>query len=180
MIVDNDEKVIIPKLREELKSGEISPEKSKVEIYKLKDKVSDLFKSIDDMKYLIKEQNKKNEDRAIQSTIENKELKEDIEALEQDYKVNLKETLNLKQKALDNGFEIRGLQKTMEKHSLKLNASNGQRRGAWARHSDVDIYPILKSDDRNFHYTKFQDNLKTIKLKGSKLMDIRDFGEQLT
>ena len=179
IIVDNDEKNIIPKLREELKSGETSPEKFKVEIYKLKDKVSNLFKSIDDMKDLIKEQNKKNEDRVIQSTIENKELREDIEALEQNYKINLKETLNIKQKAHDNVFEIRGLQKTMEKYSLKLNDSNGQRGGAWALHSDVDMYPILKSDDKNYRYTKFQDNLKTIKLKGSKLMDIRDFGEQL-
>ena len=133
-IVDNDEHVIIPKLKEELKSGDITPEEYKVEIYKLKDKVSDLFKSIDEMKDLIKDQNKKNEDRAIQSKIENRELKEDIEALEQDYKVNLKETLNLKQKTHDNGFDIRGLQKTMEKHSLKLNASNGQKGGAWALH----------------------------------------------
>jgi len=101
-IVDNDEKVIIPKLREELKSGEISPEKFKAEIYKLKDKVSELFKSIDDMKDLIKEQDKKNEDRSIKTSIENKELREDIEALEQDYEINLKETLKIKQTTYSN------------------------------------------------------------------------------
>ena len=80
----------------------------------------------------------------------------------------MKQILETKQKTNDNSFEIRGLQKTMEKHSLKLNASNGQKGGVWALHSDVDMYPILKSDDRNYHYTKFRDNLRPIKLEGPK------------
>ena len=181
-IINNDRTVTIPKLRDEFNNGDITADEFKIEIYKLKGRVAELFEVIDEIKDLIKHQDKKIEiqdkkieNQAIQSSIEIKEIKEDIEALEQDNKDHLKETLNIKQKAHDNNFDIRGLKKEMEKHSLKLNASNGWKGGAWALHSDTDLYPILKSDDRNYHYTKFQDNLKPVKLKGPKLTDIRDF-----
>ena len=173
--IGNATKTEIPKLEEELKNGEISVAYFKVEMYKINDKVKDLYNSMNDMKELIKKEAKKSEDRAIQHSIDDREMKDEIDAINKEYKFNVKQILETKQKTNDNSFEIRGLQKTMEKHSLKLNASNGQKGGVWALHSDVDMYPILKSDDRNYHYTKFRDNLRPIKLEGPKLMDIRDF-----
>ena len=44
--------------------------------------------------------------------------------MEQDNKNHLKETLNIKSKAHANEFEIRGIQREVEKHSLKQNTGN--------------------------------------------------------
>ena len=90
-------------------------------------------------------------------------------------KDNLKETLNIKQKAHGNNFGIRGLKKEMEKHSLKLNASNGKLGGACQLYSDKDLYPILKQDKFN-HWSKYNDNLKNMKLEGDTLMKLKYFG----
>ena len=56
----------------------------------------------------------------------------------------MKETLKMKSKAHANECDIRGIQREVEKHSLKLSVSNGKLGGAWQLHSDDEIYPILK------------------------------------
>ena len=111
-------------------------------------------------------------------------VKDNIDQIERENKSHLATTLVLKQKTHDNDVDLRGLKKVVEKYSLKLNITNGfgglKSGSAWSLHSDTDAYPILKSDDRNYHYTKFQDNIKTTKLKGSKLTNIRDFWRNIS
>ena len=48
--IGNATKTEIPKLEEELKNGEISVAYFKVEMYKINDKVKDLYNSMNDMK----------------------------------------------------------------------------------------------------------------------------------
>lgn len=55
-----------------------------------------------------------------------------------------------------------------------MNASNGKLGGACQLYSDKDLYPILKQDKFN-HWSKYNDNLKNMKLKGDTLMDSRKF-----
>ena len=64
--IGNATKTEIPKLEEELKNGKISVEYFKVGMYKINDKVKDLYKSMNDMQEIIKKEVKKSEDRAIQ------------------------------------------------------------------------------------------------------------------
>ena len=75
-------------MRDEYNNGDITADEFKIEIYKLKGRVADLFEAIDEIKDLIKHQDKKIEiqdkkieNQAIQSCIKTKEIKEDIEAL---------------------------------------------------------------------------------------------------
>ena len=49
-IVDNDEKVTIPKLKENWLSGEISTEEYNISINRLKNRVATLFDIIDNLK----------------------------------------------------------------------------------------------------------------------------------
>ena len=62
----------------------------------------------------------------------------------------------------------------LNKNSLKLNASNGKQGGAWKLHSDDENYPILKQDKMN-HWSKYNDNLKNVKLEGDTLMELQKF-----
>ena len=62
--------------------------------------------------------------------------------MEQYNKEHLKETLKIKSKAHTNDLDIRWIQREVETHSLKLNASNGKQGGAWQLHSDDEKYPI--------------------------------------
>ena len=49
---------------------------------------------------------------------------------------NILRNLKIKSKAHANELDIRGIQREVEKHSLKLNASNGKQGGVWQLHSD--------------------------------------------
>ena len=70
--IGNARKIEIPKLKEELKNGENSVEYFRVEMYKINDKVKDLYKSMNNMKELIKKEAKKSKERAIQHSINNR------------------------------------------------------------------------------------------------------------
>ena len=76
-----------------------------------------------------------------------------MEEIEQSNKENLKEILKIKSKAYANELDIRGIKKKAEKHSNKLNASNGKQGGAWQLHSDNEKYQILKQDKMK-HWSK--------------------------
>ena len=63
-----------------------------------------------------------------------------------------------------------GIQREVENHSLKLITGNGKLGRAWELHSDDEKYPILKQDKMN-HWSKYNDNIKNI-----KLVDLYKFG----
>ena len=59
-----------------------------------------------------------------------------MKEIDQHNKEHLKKTLKIKNKSHANELDIRGIQREVENHSLKLNASNGKQGGAWQLHSD--------------------------------------------
>ena len=97
-----------------------------------------------------------------------------IEEMEQDNKNHLKKTLNIMSKAHANEYDIRGIQREIVNHSLKLNAGNVKLGGAWQLHSDDEKYQILKQDKMN-HLSKYNDNFKNVKLEGDTLMEFQKF-----
>ena len=123
------------------------------------------------MRDSIKAQNKNIENQAINSSIAIENIEDNIEKTEQDNKNYLKEILIIKSKAHANEYGIRGIQREVDKHPLKLNAGNGKRDGACQLHSDDEKYPILKQYKMN-HWSKYNNNLKNIKLKNDTLMDL--------
>ena len=79
----------------------------------------------------IKAQDKKIENESINSSTAIKYVEDNMEEMEQYNKENQQETLKIKSKTHTNELDIRGIQREVEKHSLKLNASNGKQGGAW-------------------------------------------------
>ena len=82
------------------------------------------------MRDVIKVQDKKFENQSINSLIAIKHIEDNIEEMEQDNNIHLKETLIIKSKAHTNEHDIHGIQKEVEKRSLKLNTGNGKLDGA--------------------------------------------------
>ena len=123
------------------------------------------------MRDSIKARDKKIENQSINSSIAIKNIEDNIEEIEQDNNNYLKETLINKNKAHAQEYDNRGIQREVEKHSLKLNTGNGKLGGAWELHSDDEKYLILKQDKMN-HWSKYNDNIKNIKLEGNTLVDL--------
>ena len=90
-IVDNDEKVTIPKLKENVLKGEISAEEYNMKLNILKNRVATLFDAIDNLKEQIKKQNKKIKDEHIKSSMGFTEIKDNIDQIEREKKVILQQ-----------------------------------------------------------------------------------------
>ena len=168
----------IPKMKQDLQDGKITVDEYNTKLKNLKDRLGKIVEKMNEMRDDFKKQDKNIESQSIKSSIAIKELEDNVEQLEHDNKHYLKETLRIKTKAHDNEYEIYGLKNKVEKHSLKLNASNGTSGGVWQLHSDTEIYPILKQDKIN-HWSKYNDNLKNIKLEGDSLIELQKFWNAL-
>ena len=59
-----------------------------------------------------------------------------------------------------------------------MNVSNRKQGVAWKLYSDDETYPILKQDKMK-HWSKYNDNLKNVKLEGDTLMDLQKFWNTL-
>ena len=79
----------------------------------------------------IKAQDKKIENKSVNSSITIKYVEDNMEEMEQYNKDHLKETLKIKSKAHANECDIRRIQREVEKHSLKLKTSNGNVGRVW-------------------------------------------------
>ena len=67
------------------------------------------------MRDVIKVQDKKFENQSINSLIAIKHIEDNIEEMEQDNNIHLKETLIIKSKAHTNEYDIRRIQREVEK-----------------------------------------------------------------
>ena len=82
------------------------------------------------------------------------DINQDFEEMEKENKRLVKDTLQTRQTTNSNTYDIKNLQKTVETHSIKINAANSYGTGeAWLLRSDEDAYPILKKDKNN-HWSK--------------------------
>ena len=161
----------IPQMKQKLQDGKITAKEYNTELRNLKDRLHDIVNRMNIMRDNIKAQDKKIENESINSSTAIKYIEDNMEEMEQYNKDHLKETLKIKSKAHANEYDIRGIQREVEKYSLKLNASNGKLGGVWQLHSDDKIYPILKQDKMN-HWSKYNDNLKNVKLEDDTLMEL--------
>ena len=168
------EEITIPNLEKDYNNKKISFEKYDEEMDKLNKTITDLQETMNGIEGAIKNQNEYMQNMSIEVSLQNQENKETFENIEKDSLLNSKETLNARRIANDNQQDIRNIKRTMESHSLKLNATSTMRGGAWQLHSDEDQYPILKNEKYN-HWSKYNDNLKNIVLEGDNLMDLQKF-----
>ena len=143
----------IPKMKQALQDGKITIDEYNTELKNLKDILTEIVKKTNVMRDNVRKQDKKIENKSIISSIVVKDIEDNIDQLEHDNKSHLKATFKIKTKAHDNEYEIRGIKKEIEKHSLKLNTGNEKLGGAWQLHSDEEIYPILKQGKMN-HWSK--------------------------
>ena len=171
---DEQESITIPKLEKAYENRKVTREEYADEMRTMNKTIKDLVKRMHDIDAVIKDQNNKIENIAMETKIQNLQNEEKFEKIEEDSKVSTKETLNARRTANDNQFEIRNLKRTVENHALKLNATSTMKAGAWALHSDEDAYPILKNEKFN-HWSKYNDNVKNIVLEGDNLMDLQKF-----
>ena len=173
-IYEEQESITIPKLEKDYENKTVTREEYVIEMKTMNKTIKDLVKRVHDIDAVIKDQNNKIENIAMETKIQNLQNKETFERIEKDSKVSIKETLNARRTANDNQFEIRNLKKTVENHALKLNATSTMKAGAWQLHSDEDVYPILKNEKGN-HWSKYNDNVKNVILEGDNLMDLQKF-----
>ena len=131
-------------MKQKLQDGKITAKEYNTELINLKDRLHEIVNQMNIMWDNIKAQDKKIENESINSSTAIKFIEDNMEEMEQYNKDHLKETLKIKSKAHANECDIRVIQRDVEKHSLKLNTSNGKLGGAWQLHSDDEIYPILK------------------------------------
>ena len=168
----------LSKMKQKFQIGKITTDEYNTEINNRKDRLAEIVKKMNIMRDSIKAQDKNIENQSINSSISIKNIENDIEEMEQDNKIHLNETLIIKSKIDTNEYDIRGIQREVEKHSLKPNSSNRKLGGAWKSYSDDEKYPILKQDKMN-HWLKYNDNLKNVKLEGDTLMDLQKFWNTL-
>ena len=103
------------------------------------------------------------------------ECKSDYEQLEKDYKYVIKDALKTRQTTNNSEHDLKYLKKEVEQHAIKINAANSFGSGeAWLLRSDEEIYPIL-TKDKNNHWSKYNNNLKDIKLEGDSLQQLQKF-----
>ena len=87
--------------------------------------------------------------------------------------------MNAIRTANNNKFEINNLKKTIKSRALKLNATGSMKSSAWYLYLYEDQYPILKNENTQNCWSKYNDNLRNVVLEGDKLMDIQKFWDAM-
>ena len=168
-----------PILAQKYKNQEITAEEFKRAVDELR---STLVKMAEDMQSIAD----KVDDNARTQKNDLENLKIDVSGKIEDVNLNynemekenkrlLKNSLQARQTANSNKVDITDLKRKVESHGLKINAANSYGNGgSWLLKSDEDVYPILKKDKTN-HWSKYNANLKDIKLEGDSLQQLQKF-----
>ena len=93
--------------------------------------LKNIIENMGEIDAAIKSQDTNIENIAMKIAIQNQVNNETFEKIEKDSKLNIKETLNTKRTANNNQFEILNLNKKVETHALKLNATSVIKTDAW-------------------------------------------------
>ena len=172
---------IVREMEMKVDAGKMSCEEFRDRMVEFESELTDLYELIEsikessrDQEQTIKKQNIAIKDNRNETLIELKQVQEKFETIEKENKDHIRETINNKNKAHNNQQDIIGMKKVIEQHALKLNATNSYKGGAWKLHSDEDMYPMLKQD-RNCHWSKYNANVKDIKLEGDTLIQLQKF-----
>ena len=169
-MLNNKKEEQYPPLLQKYKDGELTNKKFKEGVAEIR---STLIKMAEEMKLIAnkvdentKTQVKNLETLKIDVLVKFEDINQDFEEMEKENKCLVKDTHQTRQTTNSNTYDVKNLQKTVETHSNKINAANLYGTGGvWSLRSDEDAYPILKKDKNN-HWSKFNANLKEIKLEG--------------
>ena len=115
-----------------------------------------------------------------------REMQRTIEIINDEMTINDKHILNnrnslniLSSNMSDQQRDNRDILKRLEAHEIKLNARGTVNAKPWAKHSDIEKYPILQVYETNTHFSKLAPLLENIKLQGDDLNSIKQFWDSI-
>ena len=100
-----------------------------------------------------------------------REMQRNIEEIKEDTTINDKHMLNNRNSPSitsnnisDQQRDNRDILKRLEAHEIKLNARGTVNAKPWAKHSDIEKYPILQVYETNTHFSKLAPLLENVYL----------------